>query len=91
MPNPKLVLLAAAAILIVGNPASAKMPYVKKAQGLGFKFIENCASCHVDKMPKKEAKGEPFNEVGKFLMAEKAKTKAAEVDLAWLKDYKGKK
>ena len=91
MRSTHLVLLAAAAVLIVGSPAQAKMPMVKKAQELGFKFIENCASCHVDKMPKKEAKGEPYNEVGKFLMAEKAKRKAAEVDLNWLKDYKPKK
>ena len=82
--------LAAAAVFTAGSPALAKMPYVKKAQELGFKFIENCASCHVDKMPKKDAKGEPFNEVGKFLMAQKAKNKAAEIDLNWLKDYKAK-
>ena len=85
-----LTLLAAAAIFAVGSPANAKMPYVKKAKDLGFTFIENCASCHVDKMPKKDAKGEPFNEVGKFLMAQKAKNKATEVDMAWLKDYKAK-
>ena len=34
--------------------------------------------------------GEPMAERGKFLVDMKAKNKAAEVDLAWLKDYKGK-
>ncbi len=90
MRHTHLILFAAAAILAVGSPANAKMPFVKKAKDLGFTYIENCASCHVDKMPKAASKGEPFNEVGKFLMAQKAKHKAAEVDLAWLKDYKAK-
>ncbi|MBL0212097.1 MAG: hypothetical protein IPQ13_14480 [Holophagaceae bacterium] len=90
MRRTQLALLAAAAILAVAGPADAKLPYVKKAKDLGFTYIQNCASCHVDKMPKKEAKGEPFGEVGKWLMAQKAKNKAAEVDVAWLKDYKAK-
>jgi hypothetical protein len=85
-----LFILAAAAALTVGSAAHAKMPMVKQAQALGFKNVENCQSCHVDKMPKKDAKGEPYNEMGKFLMAKKAEKKAAEVDLNWLKDYKGK-
>ncbi len=85
-----LSLLAAAAILVVGSPANAKMPFVKKAKDAGFAYIQNCASCHVDKMPKAASKGEPFNEVGKFLMVQKAKNKATEVDVAWLKDYKAK-
>ena len=84
-----LFILAAAAVLTVGTTAQAKMPMVKKAKELGFK-VENCQSCHVDKMPKKDAKGEPYNEMGKFLLAKKAEHKAAEVDLNWLKDYKGK-
>lgn len=84
-----LFILAAAAVLTVGSSAHAKMPYVKKAKDLGFK-VENCQSCHTDKMPKKEAKGEPYNDMGKFLLAKKAELKAAEVDVAWLKDYKGK-
>lgn len=82
-------ILAAAAALTVGPSASAKLPYVKKAKELGFK-VENCQSCHVDKMPKKDAKGEPYNEMGKFLLAKKAERKATETDLNWLKDYKGK-
>ncbi|HJW08835.1 MAG TPA: hypothetical protein VJ483_04325 [Holophagaceae bacterium] len=80
-----LFILAAAAAF---STAQAKPAYVKKAKEMGFNFIENCQSCHVDKMPKKDAKGEPFSDVGKFLVAEKAKHKAEEVDLNWLKDYK---
>lgn len=90
MRRTQLALLAAAAIFAVGSPANAKMPYVKKAKDLGFTYIENCASCHVDKMPKLAAHGEPFGEVGKFLLAQKAKNKATDVDVAWLKDYKAK-
>lgn len=89
MNRPTLFLLATAVALSVGSSAHAKMPFVKKAKDAGFK-VENCQSCHMDKMPKKEAKGEPYNDMGKFLLAKKAELKAAEVDVAWLKDYKGK-
>ena len=82
-------MLSALLILaLVGLPAQAKLPFVKKAQELGFTEIKNCQACHVDKMPKKGAS--EGNERGKFLLATKASKKAAEVDLAWLKDYKGK-
>ena len=90
MRRTQLALLAAAAILAVGSPANAKLTFPKKAKELGFTYIQNCASCHVDKMPKKESKGEPFGEIGKWLLAQKAKNKATEVDVAWLKDYKAK-
>ncbi len=90
MRRTQLALLAAVAIFAVGSPAEAKLPFVKKAKDAGFTFIQNCASCHVDKMPKKESKGEPFGEIGKWLKAEKAKNKAEEVDVAWLKNYKPK-
>jgi hypothetical protein len=80
--------LIAAAVLLLAVPAQAKLPFVKKAQELGFKEITSCKSCHVDAMPKKGASAP--NERGKFLVDMKAKHKAAEVDLNWLKDYKGK-
>ncbi|MBI4911892.1 MAG: hypothetical protein HY823_04065 [Acidobacteria bacterium] len=85
-----LPLLAAAICFALALPVNAKMPFVKKAQELGFKDIKNCASCHKEAMPKAAAKGEPYGEVGQFLLDTKAKKKAAEVDLAWLKDYKPK-
>ena len=78
--------LIAAAALIAAIPAQAKMPWVKKAQELGFADVKDCKACHVG-TPKK---GGELAERGKFLEETKAKKKAAEVDLAWLKDYKGK-
>ena len=84
----RITTLIAAAAMILALPAQAKLPFVKKAQELGFTDIKSCQSCHVDKMPKKGA-SEP-NERGKFLLATKATKKAAEVDLNWLKEYKGK-
>jgi hypothetical protein len=80
------ILIAAAAVLSV--PAMAKPDFVKKAQAAGFADAKNCQYCHVDKMPKKGAS--EGNERGKFLTKTKAEKKAAEVDVAWLKDYKGK-
>ena len=75
-------------LFLAAAPAEAKLPFVKKAQALGFNEITACTSCHVDKMPTK-AKHD-FTERGKFLEDAKKSHKAEEVDLAWLKDYKGK-
>lgn len=70
-----------AAVLLASGVLQAKTPWVKKAQELGFKDIQNCASCHTAKPP-------ALAELGKWLVDEKAKRKAAAIDLAWLKDYK---
>ncbi len=75
-----------AAALTLALPAQAKMPWVKKAQELGFADVKDCKACHVG-TPKK---GGDLAERGKFLVDMKGKKKAAEVDLAWLKEYKGK-
>ncbi len=77
-----LLLLPALALPLAGKPA-----FVKKAKEMGLAEVKNCQYCHVEKLPSKAKKGE-FNDVGKFLEKKKAETKAAEVDLAWLKDYK---
>ncbi|MBK9796296.1 MAG: hypothetical protein IPP58_07335 [Holophagaceae bacterium] len=77
-----------AAAMVLALPAQAKLPFVKQAKDLGFKEITSCKSCHVDAMPKKGASA--ANERGAFLTKMKVDKKAAEVDLAWLKDYKGK-
>ncbi|WP_306591844.1 hypothetical protein [Geothrix sp. 21YS21S-4] len=82
----RIATLAAAAALLVALPAQAKMPWVKKSQELGFTDVKDCKACHVG-TPKK---GGEFTARGQFLEETKAKKKAAEVDLAWLKDYKGK-
>lgn len=82
----RIATLIAAAALISAIPAQAKMPWVKKSQELGFADVKDCKACHVG-APKK---GGELAARGKFLEEVKAKKKAAEVDLAWLKDYKGK-
>jgi hypothetical protein len=80
--------LAAAFGLSVGT-ASASMPMVKKAKELGITSVTNCQSCHVDKLPKKDA--HKVNERGQWLLDQKAKKSAKEIDVAWLKDYVEKK
>lgn len=81
----RLTLLTAAALL-VAIPAMAKPAFVAKAKEAGIADVKGCVSCHVG-APKK---GGEMTERGKFLIAEKAAKKAAEVDVAWLKNYKGK-
>ncbi|HJW71500.1 MAG TPA: hypothetical protein VJ486_01480 [Geothrix sp.] len=82
----RIATLIAAAALIFAVPAQAKMPWVKKAQEMGFAEVKDCKACHVG-APKK---GGEMTARGKFLIDTKAAKKAAEVDLAWLKEYKGK-
>ncbi len=79
-------LFLAAAVIAVAIPAQAKMPFLAKAKELKIASVTSCASCHVG-APKK---GGDLNEMGKWLVSQKAAKKAAEVDVAWLKDYKGK-
>ncbi len=80
----RILLTAAVAICVL--PVSAKTPWVKKAQGKGFKQIEDCKSCHTDKNDAKH-----LNDLGTYLHDRKAKAKAEEVDLDWIKDFKAKK
>jgi hypothetical protein len=68
--------------------ATATLPIQKKAKELGYPAT-NCQYCHVDKLPKKGAS--TGNERGAWLIAEKDKRKAKEVDAAWLKEYVEKK
>ena len=65
--------------------ARATMPIQKQAKAAGVAAAA-CTTCHVDKLPKKDA--HTLNDKGKWLLAEKDKKKAKEVDGAWLKDYK---
>jgi hypothetical protein len=85
MRRSSLLALTAAALLAVAVPSQAKPAWVKKAQDLGFKDVTSCASCHQG-APKKTG---PFTARGQFLVDQKAAKKAAEVDVAWLKNYKG--
>jgi len=68
--------------------SSATLPLQKKVKELGYP-AQNCLYCHNEKLPKKGAV--THNERGKWLIAEKEKRKAKEVDVSWLKDYPGDK
>lgn len=84
---------AAAYLAAVGlqGVVSAKALWVKKCKDMGLP-AENCLYCHTEKLPKKDTfKVEQLNDRGKWLMAEKDKRKAKEIDLAWLKEYPGGK
>jgi hypothetical protein len=83
-PKPALALLVGMAVFGGSTAAFATMPMQKKAKESGFP-AENCMYCHVDKMPKKGAAAE--NDRGKFLVDQKTKKKATEVDVTWLKEY----
>jgi hypothetical protein len=64
--------------------STATMPMQKKAKDLGFPS-DNCLYCHNEKLPKKGAVTQ--NRRGEWLVAEKEKRHAKEVDLNWLKYY----
>jgi cytochrome c553 len=76
-------LLLGAALAAIAMPASAGAKMVKQCKDLGITEIKNCASCHVDKKPNKT----DLNEVGKWLVDQKEARKAADFDMAWLKEY----
>jgi hypothetical protein len=76
---------AGGAWLLSPGAASASMPMVKRAKELGITSVQNCQSCHVDKLPKKDA--HKVNERGQWLVDQKEKRKAKEIDVAWLKEY----
>jgi hypothetical protein len=80
--------LAATAALCGARTASATVPMMKQAKGAGVAAAD-CLYCHGEKMPKKGAS--TLNDRGKWLMDEKDKRKAKEVDGAWLKEYVEKK
>ena len=73
-----------AAWILLSGTSSATLPLQKKAKELGFDAT-NCLYCHNEKLPKKDAV--THNDRGKWLIAEKEKRGAKEVDPAWLKDY----
>jgi hypothetical protein len=74
--------------LLAPSQASATLAFQKKAKELGITSVQNCQSCHVDKMPKKGAA--KANEMGQWLVDQKETRKAKEIDVAWLKEYKPK-
>lgn len=76
--------LALGAWLGSAGNAWATMDMQKKAKAAGF-AATNCLYCHGEKMPKKGAV--THNDRGNWLVAEKEKRQAKEVDVSWLKDY----
>jgi hypothetical protein len=79
-----VVLLAWSGWMLLTETSSGSMPLQKKAKELGFP-VENCMYCHNEKLPKKGAV--TYTDRGKWLVSEKDKRQAKEVDVAWLKDY----
>jgi hypothetical protein len=73
--------------IALSGVSSATLPIQKKAKELGFEAT-NCMYCHNEKLPKKGAMS--HNERGKWLLVQKEKKGAKEVDPAWLKDHPGK-
>lgn len=87
------LLVASAYVALVALEATAygKAAWLKKCKDLGYP-AQNCLYCHTDKLPKKDTfKLDELNDRGKWLVAQKDKKKASEIDLAWLKDYPGGK
>jgi hypothetical protein len=84
------VTLAWCAWIAFSGTSTADMEIQKQAKAAGAP-VKDCASCHVDKLPKKDEGKHELNDAGKWLVAEKEKRGASKVDGAWLKDYPGKK
>lgn len=76
----------ATSLLAAGSEAG--VPMQKKAKELGIASVQNCQSCHVDKMPKKDSF--KVNEMGQWLIDQKQARKAKEIDVSWLKEWKPK-
>jgi hypothetical protein len=81
-----VVSVASLALLFGARPARATMPIQKAAKAAGFADAGKCTYCHGEALPKKGAS--TLNDRGNWLKAEKDKRKVAEIDAAWLKDYK---
>jgi hypothetical protein len=79
-----VVLLLWCGGMLLSDVSSATLKMQKQAKELGIP-AENCLYCHNEKLPKKDAV--THNDRGKWLIAEKEKRKAKEVDVSWLKDY----
>jgi hypothetical protein len=81
----KLIKLSIAIVVIAGVVGSsfstrAYPAFLRKAVKFGAK---NCLYCH-----KEAAGGEGWNERGQWLIAEKERRKADDIDVEWLTDYK---
>lgn len=82
--NNRLLTAAILACAALAAPAlKAKPQWLRKAQADGFHEIRSCSACHVSDMPS----GGPWNDRGNWLIAEKARRRAPDIDVMWLKDY----
>jgi hypothetical protein len=77
--------LAVGLSLGLAGRAEATVEMQKKAKAAGFAESTNCLYCHNEKLPKKGSVTN--NERGKWLVDQKQKKGAKEIDFAWLKDF----
>jgi len=89
MKNALLLKFCALGVLaaFVAAPLQAKLAWNKKAKAFD-PGVTSCLSCHQQKKP---AKGDPLAERGQWLVDQKEKRQAKEIDLAWLKEFPGPK
>jgi len=80
------LLLGAALAAIAAAPAFSSQKMMGECKKIGITEIKTCASCHTTKNAK-EMSAKDLNEVGKWLVDQKAARKADEYDMAWLKEY----
>ena len=71
-------------VALLAGPLQAKLAWNKKARVFDA-GVTACTSCHVNEKPKK--KGEHMSERGKWMLEQKEKRQAKDMDLSWLKDY----
>ena len=77
--------------LLAAAPVGATPQMLSQAKAAGLP-AKNCQYCHTVAVPKKETfKLDELNDRGKWLMTEKDKTKAKDIDAGWLKNYPGAK
>lgn len=84
-PSPRglAVALALPFVVLAFAPKSYTYPqYLSKAKALGYP-ADNCSYCH-----RSPSGGSGWNERGRWLIEEKRRREAVQVDVRWLKDYK---
>ena len=78
-----VVALALLSVVLAAAQKSYTYPqYLSKAKALGYP-ADNCSYCH-----RSPSGGNSWNERGKWLIEEKRRREADQVDVRWLRDYK---
>ncbi len=84
-----MVSVGVAVLWTAASPAQATPQLFSQAKSSGMP-AKNCQYYHVSAMPKRDTfKPEDLNARGKWLLAEKDKTKSPDVKVEWLKNYPG--